>query len=589
MKYKNIQFGGNELIKQEFINLLISKNFDRITDDMIQYVNDLFNINNNSYHLLYYFIEINEYIIVKWLLNLPNIDVNLKNSFGNSPLFIATKNNIDVVNLLLNNSTINVNVQNNNGDTPLHNAIYYNNIDIVDLLLNYSTINVNLKRITGSTPLHFAIIRKNLNIFKKMIDKIEYNNNNYNNLLMHTIQVLHNDKIIDLNNHEMVSLILDKIIKKRKEITMEEYSYITCWSTNDETSLFYFNKFIQKYHQNFPDLKKRYEYAKNHYDNFIQTDNNKQYIINAHGEGKTNYFIVPFNVILIMHTFVENPAYTFKNYNVVSNDLNIVPPCFINKNYNEYINSMLKINPIVYISGSLIKNINMIFYEYSDEFVKFGGIFNVKQITNEQFTLSQEDINNINNWNNNNVHLNADFRLKYTDTNILTINDIKLKNYMFNLSDIVNLFKTKFPNEKIILHVITCRTCISLNNDNIEDICKTTVEQIPIMKTKRRGSFSLDAIDNDTFNVLQSTHNTLNTSLSLDIIDNDIFNVLQSTHNKFQDIFDFVINNSNNDNYIININENYNIEHTLDNRDICYILEKYINLKNILKNSNITK
>ena len=80
MKYKNIQFGGNELIKQEFINLLISKNFDRITYDMIQYVNDLFIINNNSYHLLYFFIEFNEYKIVKWLLNLSNININLQNN-----------------------------------------------------------------------------------------------------------------------------------------------------------------------------------------------------------------------------------------------------------------------------------------------------------------------------------------------------------------------------------------------------------------------------------------------------------------------------------------------------------------------------
>ena len=47
---------------------------------MIQYVNDLFIINNMSKYLLHYFIEINEYIIVKWLLDLSNINVNLQNN-----------------------------------------------------------------------------------------------------------------------------------------------------------------------------------------------------------------------------------------------------------------------------------------------------------------------------------------------------------------------------------------------------------------------------------------------------------------------------------------------------------------------------
>ena len=310
----------------------------------------------------------------------------------------------------------------------------------------------------------------------------------------------------------------------------------------------------------------------------------------GHGNILNDYFIVPSNMMIIMHTHVENLAYTH-DINQIGNDNpfvsnirniisnNIVPPCYINKNYNEYINSIFKINPIVYLSGSLIKNNYIQFYETDKYFKSFLGIFNIEQLTNEQFILPPNDIEYIINWNNNNIDNNnddnIDFRLKYTDTNILTIEKIKQNNFTFKFNNIVSKIKNKFPNKKIILHIIACRICMEYN-DYMEDICPTEIQKISIMKTNNRGSFSLDTIDIDTLQQsISSDAFSLNTIDTLDSIENDI---LQSMHNKFQDIFNFVINNSSNINNIIN---NYYIKYTLSNTDICDILKEYIRLKNL--------
>ena len=614
---ENKQIDSDELlIKNKFIKLLYSNDFNLISDEMIQYVNDLFIINNKYYYLLHFFLDINEYNIVKWLLNLPNILVNcqniknetplhiaiddvnididiiklllnnkdinvniIDNNGGNTPLHIAVFENVNIINLLLNDKNINANIQNYDNETPLHLAFKVrDNEDIINLLIDNIKIDVNIINGIGETPLHIACNLKKYDIIKKLINKIDYNNENNKDVLYYVISSILNNYLILSNykyqtiSNEIISLILNKIIENKKEITVKDYIPITCWSTINYITLNLFNNFITEYHINFPDLKKRYEYAKNHYDNIIQTGNYEQYIISGHGSIINNYFIVPSNVMIIMQTSVENYGYSYK----INNNMSITPPCNINKNYNEYINSILKIKPIVYLSGSLIKNNRIFFNENTNIFTIFLGILNIEQITHLMFSLQHEEINYIKNWNS--LNDNNNFRLKYTNQNILTIDEIKQNNFRFELSNIIKIIKNKFPNKKIILHISACRTC-NTNNDYMEDICKTEIQQIPIMKTKHRGSFSLASIENEAFDVLQSTYDNFQ---DINTIENEL---LQSTHNKFKDIFDFVIDNStdpydSNSSNIQYIKNKYDTDYTLSNNDVCDILKEYIKLKN---------
>ena len=239
---------------------------------------------------------------------------------------------------------------------------------------------------------------------------------------------------------------------------------------------------------------------------------------------------------------------------IIFNSTNFIPPCYINKNYDEYTKSILKINPYVYLSGSLIKNNDIIFINEKTTFGSFMGILNIKQITDNDFILPQSDIDFINNWKNENDK--TEFTLKYTDTTIFPINN--LKGHIL-LSDIVHQIKLVFPNNKIILHVGVCRQCTI--NENFNDLCINNINQIPILKNpKRRDSFSLSSININNFE--------------------NIDDLLLSNHNNFQKIFDFVKNNSNNDN-IQNIIVEYNHIYNLSNNNICDILSEYLKIKNI--------
>ena len=624
MKYKNIQTGIS--IKDDFFLYLDNNEFDKITNEMKEIVNEIFIIRQKNHYLLLYFINKNKENVIIWLLNLFNIDVNIQNLKGYTPLNLACILNYNnIVELLLNHLNINVNLQNINSDTSLHIAINENSIDCINLLLNNLNINVNLQNITGNTPLHIAINNININNIKLLLDHhnininlqningdtplhlsmyinnitgisdillqyinievniqnndgntplhiaIIYNNNDIikeliyktdltiinklnNSILSLYCDIINNNSIL-YNKEEIIILILNKYINYNYNISAYDYLNITCWSIIDNTTLSIFNDFITKYHNKFPDLKIRSDKALEYYNIFTNNNNNKQFMINAHGKTLNNYFIIPSNMMIIMQTPINDLAYN-KRYNIKNPNI-ILPPCYINKNYDEYIKSILKINPYVYISGSLMKNNHISFYEHNKtKFKKFYGILNIEQITKEDFKLPQLNIDFIDNWTNLNKEEKNDFILKYTDIDIFPIDIIKQNNFNLFLSDIVKKINDLYPTNYIILYITVCREC----NESFDfyDICPNIVEQTTILKNpKRRGSFSLS-------------------STNIENIDN----LLLSNHNNFQKIFDIVKNNSNNDNIQNIIVEYYRI-YNLSNNNICDILSEYLKIKNI--------
>ncbi len=107
--------------------------------------------------------------LFKFLLN-HGADPNLVNKDGDSSLsFASSWNNKKIVQLLLNFSNINVNIKNLEGDTPLHISVYHDHLDIVKLLLTKGA-NPNLANNNGVTPLHNAAFNSNLEIVKLLVD-----------------------------------------------------------------------------------------------------------------------------------------------------------------------------------------------------------------------------------------------------------------------------------------------------------------------------------------------------------------------------------------------------------------------------------
>src|SRR5581483_5868915 len=80
---------------------------------------------------------------------------NIKDSAGNTPLHIASKNNTkDIVVLLLNDADTKPNKQNNEWKTPLHIACENDNEDIVRLLCHHKRINLYITNAFGLNSLH---------------------------------------------------------------------------------------------------------------------------------------------------------------------------------------------------------------------------------------------------------------------------------------------------------------------------------------------------------------------------------------------------------------------------------------------------
>lgn len=100
-----------------------------------------------------------EFKIVKLLLEC-GADVNITDTYNNTPLHIASAfNNIKIVNLLISNNA-NVNCINNSRDTPLRKAINGNHLEVVEILLkngacmddyiiNYTINTINNSRLLG--------------------------------------------------------------------------------------------------------------------------------------------------------------------------------------------------------------------------------------------------------------------------------------------------------------------------------------------------------------------------------------------------------------------------------------------------------
>lgn len=107
---------------------------------------------------------------IKALLETPNLDINQKNEFGNTPLCLAAKRGRYEVAQLLLNMGAKVDLQGQFDETPLYNAVPEGHMEIVRLLLGRGA-RINVPRSDGCTPLHEAIGRRKTAIACLLINR----------------------------------------------------------------------------------------------------------------------------------------------------------------------------------------------------------------------------------------------------------------------------------------------------------------------------------------------------------------------------------------------------------------------------------
>ena len=74
----------------------------------------------------------------------------------------TNKEHKQFITLLLKRKDININIQNEIGNTPMHLAVNNPFTDIVKELLKFKDINVNIQNNYGYTPMHLLFINKNV-------------------------------------------------------------------------------------------------------------------------------------------------------------------------------------------------------------------------------------------------------------------------------------------------------------------------------------------------------------------------------------------------------------------------------------------
>ena len=115
-------------------------------------------------------LEQNSTQILKLLLACDNIDVNLEDKGGRTPLMVAVESgNEEAIPLLLAHRDIQVNKRNWRGRTALNIAAVLGNTIATQLLLAHGDIQVNIRDNKGQTALHLAAKRENAEAMRLLL------------------------------------------------------------------------------------------------------------------------------------------------------------------------------------------------------------------------------------------------------------------------------------------------------------------------------------------------------------------------------------------------------------------------------------
>lgn len=147
-------------------------------------------------------IESGDFPRVQELLQ-QNVDLNIHNVYGDTPLMIAIYfNQEEIVEELLRHGAI-IDYQAEDGRTALTEAIGYGRKNIVKILLQYQP-NIDLQNQSGWTPLLYAVVGRNQDIVEMLLQQqpdVNLQNNNGQTALMFPAAY---------NNQKMVETLLQQ-------------------------------------------------------------------------------------------------------------------------------------------------------------------------------------------------------------------------------------------------------------------------------------------------------------------------------------------------------------------------------------------
>lgn len=97
-----------------------------------------------------------QYTITKYLIKYGGVNIHEKNTFGQTPLYIAASyGTVSMVKYLLKKGS-DLYTKANHNQSILHIASLFGRADIVKFLFQSNRLNINVKDENGNTPLHFA-------------------------------------------------------------------------------------------------------------------------------------------------------------------------------------------------------------------------------------------------------------------------------------------------------------------------------------------------------------------------------------------------------------------------------------------------
>ena len=111
--------------------------------------------------------------VIEAFLNRPDIDFNMKTSYGQTALSLAAESGrTNIVALLSSREDVEVNVQDLDGQTALGWATLNGHVNAVSSLLKNPSVRVDVADIEGRTPLSWAILRRRTIILGLLLDRL---------------------------------------------------------------------------------------------------------------------------------------------------------------------------------------------------------------------------------------------------------------------------------------------------------------------------------------------------------------------------------------------------------------------------------
>jgi len=163
------------IVAENIINTKSIKEIDelqsqgKIPEELIGYIKHLIYLKNQSKQLLIA-VEQSNLSAVKDLLKIKDININIQDKEGQTPLMLAIKRNHQPIIIELINHGADLNIQDKDGKTALMLAIMDINQSMAIKLMDGSA-DLNIRDKNGKTALMFAISKGDANMTHKLIDR----------------------------------------------------------------------------------------------------------------------------------------------------------------------------------------------------------------------------------------------------------------------------------------------------------------------------------------------------------------------------------------------------------------------------------